>query len=78
MELPKGNEFISQSNRMTISYYPTFIHVRIPNVIDFNVTIMKPTFGIHGSGANYVSNFKFMHICFLLIKILLTQNLLIF
>ncbi|XP_024388267.2 uncharacterized protein [Physcomitrium patens] len=61
VELPKGNEFISQSNRMTISYYPTFIHVRIPNVIDFNVTIMKPTFGIHGSGANYI-NFQLKEI----------------
>lgn len=51
-----GHEFISKSNRMTISYYPTYVHVRIPDVVDFNVTKMKPTFGIHGSGANYVSH----------------------
>jgi hypothetical protein len=43
---------------MTISNYPTYVRVRIPDAIDFNATIMKPTFGIHGSGANYVSNMQ--------------------
>jgi len=55
VDLPKAHEYISQTTRMTISYYPTYVHVRIPNMVDFNVTIMKPTFGFHGSGANYVS-----------------------
>lgn len=70
VDLPLAHEYISQTTRMTVSYYPSYIRVRIPDTVDFNVTIKKPTLGIHGSGANYVSYYYCIKHLYLFVSII--------